>query len=139
MRPRAGMTIVPTLNTGHALVAGARGRVSHASGSTPQGTSFAAPCDRTVDIGRASLVEHLLDCLESGTVPVTSGDRARQVLEVMLAARRSAREARVVELTTTLPYPPPHPPLCPAARLTRARSIANEPEGASARSRLHRR
>ena len=128
MRPRAGMTIVPTLNTGHALVAGARGRVSHASGSTPQGTSFAAPCDRTVDIGRASLVEHLLDCLESGTVPVTSGDRARQVLEVMLAARRSAREARVVELTTTLPYPPPHPPLCPAARLTRARSIANEPE-----------
>ncbi len=31
MRPRAGMTILPTLNTGHALVAGARGRVSHAS------------------------------------------------------------------------------------------------------------
>ena len=71
MRPRAGMTIVPTLNTGNALVAGARGRVSHASGSTPQGTSFAAPSDRKVDIGRASLVEHLLDCLESGTVPAT--------------------------------------------------------------------
>ena len=33
MRPRAGMTILPTLNTGHALVAGARGRVSHASRS----------------------------------------------------------------------------------------------------------
>ena len=106
MRPRAGMTIVPTLTTGHALVAGARGRVIYASGSTPQGTSFAAPCDRTVDIGRASLVEHLLDCLESGTVPVTSGDRARQVLEIMLAARRSAREARVVELTTTLRHNP---------------------------------
>ena len=101
MHPRAAMSIVPTLTTGHALVAGARGRVSHASCSTPQGTSFAAPSDRTVDIARASLVEHLLDCLESGTVPVTSGDRARQVLEIMLAARRSAREARVVELTTT--------------------------------------
>ena len=100
MRPRAGMTIVPTLTTGHALVA-ARGRVSHASCSTPQGTSFAAPSDRTVDIARASLVEHLLDCLESGTVPVTSGDRARHVLEIMLAAGRSAREAGVVELTTT--------------------------------------
>ena len=102
MRPRAGMTIVPTLTTGHALVAGARGRVSHASCSTPQGTSFAASSDRTVDIGRASLVEHLLDCLESGTVPVTSGDRARHVMEIMLAAR----EARVVELTTTLRHNP---------------------------------
>ena len=48
MRTRAGMSIVPTLTTGHALVAGARGRVSHASCSTPQGTSFAAPSDRTV-------------------------------------------------------------------------------------------
>jgi hypothetical protein len=103
VRTSPRLRVPPTLNTGHALVAGARGRVSHVSGSTPQGTSFAAPSDRTVDIGRASLVEHLLDCLESGTVPVTSGDRARQVLEIMLAARRSAREARVVELTTTLP------------------------------------
>jgi predicted dehydrogenase len=34
---------------------------------TPQETSISAPSDRTVDIARASLVEHLLDCLESGT------------------------------------------------------------------------
>jgi predicted dehydrogenase len=68
---------------------------------TPQETSISAPSDRTVDIARASLVEHLLDCLESGTIPVTSGDRARHVLEIMLAARTSARVARVTELTTT--------------------------------------
>jgi predicted dehydrogenase len=68
---------------------------------TPQETSISAPSDRTVDIARASLVEHLLDCLESGTIPVTSGDRARHVLEIMLAARTSARVARVAELTTT--------------------------------------
>jgi predicted dehydrogenase len=68
---------------------------------TPQEISFAPPSDRTVDIARASLVEHLLDCLESGTAPITSGEKARHVLEIMLAARTSAREARIVELTTT--------------------------------------
>jgi hypothetical protein len=50
---------------------------------TPQETSISAPSDRTVDIARASLVEHLLDCLDSGTIPVTSADRARHVLEIM--------------------------------------------------------
>jgi hypothetical protein len=68
---------------------------------TPQETSISAPSDRTVDIARASLVEHLLDCLDSGTIPVTSADRARHVLEIMPAPRTSARVARVAELTTT--------------------------------------
>ena len=50
---------------------------------------------------RASLlVEHLLDCLDSGTIPVTSADLARHVLEIM-PPRTSARVARVAELTTT--------------------------------------
>jgi hypothetical protein len=66
-----------------------------------QETSISAPSDRTVDIARASLVEHLLDCLDSGTIPVTSADRARHVLEIMPAPRTSARVARVAELTTT--------------------------------------
>jgi len=47
------------------------------------------------------LVEHLLDCLDSGTIPVTSADRARHVLEIMPAPHTSARVARVAELTTT--------------------------------------
>ena len=67
---------------------------------TPQETSISAPSDRTVDIARASLVEHLHDCLDSGTIPVTSADRARHVLEIM-PPRTSARVARVAELTTT--------------------------------------
>ncbi|MET1006750.1 MAG: Gfo/Idh/MocA family oxidoreductase [Propionibacteriaceae bacterium] len=68
---------------------------------TPHGTSFEAPRDRTVDLARASLVEHLLDCLEQGSQPVTSGERARHVLEIMVAARTSAQEGHVVELATT--------------------------------------
>jgi hypothetical protein len=46
------------------------------------------------------LVEHLLDCLDSGTIPVTTADLARHVLEIM-PPRTSARVARVAELTTT--------------------------------------
>ncbi|MGI3782874.1 MAG: Gfo/Idh/MocA family protein [Janthinobacterium lividum] len=57
--------------------------------------------DGTADLARARLVAHLVDCLETGSAPVTSGERARHVLEVMLGAQRSARENRVVELETT--------------------------------------
>ena len=64
---------------------------------TPQETSISAPSDRTVDIARASLVEHLLDCLDSGTIPVPSADRARHVLEIVPAPRTSARVARVAK------------------------------------------
>jgi predicted dehydrogenase len=72
---------------------------------TPRNTEFAPPGDRTVDIARATLVEHLLDCLESGLPPVPNGEHARHVLEIMLAARTSAREGRVVDLETTFAFP----------------------------------
>jgi predicted dehydrogenase len=73
-------------------------------GAAAGAASWTSPRARTpepaVGIARARLVEHLVDCLETGTAPVTSGERARHVLEVMLGAQRSAREDRVVELET---------------------------------------
>jgi predicted dehydrogenase len=50
---------------------------------------------------RAILVDHLADCVASGSKPVLSAEHARHVLEIMLAVKTSAVEARVVELETT--------------------------------------
>jgi predicted dehydrogenase len=52
-------------------------------------------------LGRAVLVEHLARCVRTGERPVLSGEHARHALEIMLAVTESAREGRVVELTTT--------------------------------------
>ena len=52
-------------------------------------------------LARASLVEHLADCLEDGTQPLPSAVRARHVLEIMLAARTAAATGQTVPLTTT--------------------------------------
>jgi len=49
---------------------------------------------------RAVLVDHLVDCIAGDARPVTGADRARHVLEIMLAAKTAAREGRTVELTT---------------------------------------
>lgn len=57
--------------------------------------------DRTQYLQRAVLVEHLLDCLESGAEPVASAAHARHVLDVMLAAKRASRDGRTVEVATT--------------------------------------
>jgi predicted dehydrogenase len=51
--------------------------------------------------GRALMVGHLAECLQNGTPPVLSAEHARHALEIMLAVDISARESRVVELTTT--------------------------------------
>ncbi len=51
--------------------------------------------------GRALLVGHLAQCLRDKTRPVLSGEHARHALEIMLAVETSAREGRIVELTTT--------------------------------------
>lgn len=48
-----------------------------------------------------AMLEHLADCLRDGTQPLLSAAHARHVLEIMLAARRSAAEGVAVELTTT--------------------------------------
>jgi hypothetical protein len=47
------------------------------------------------------LVDHLVDCVTYSVRPVTGADRARHVLEIMLAAKTAAREGRTVELTTS--------------------------------------
>ncbi|HVX43109.1 MAG TPA: hypothetical protein VHC49_04470, partial [Mycobacteriales bacterium] len=50
---------------------------------------------------RAILIDHLVDCLAQDTPPVLSAEHARHALEIMLAVETSARQGRVVELTTT--------------------------------------
>ncbi len=65
------------------------------------GPMLAAPDVDAVVLARASLVEHLADCLDTGTQPRPSAARARHVLEIMLAARTAAATGRTVPLTTT--------------------------------------
>jgi predicted dehydrogenase len=60
---------------------------------------------------RAVLVDHLVDCIERGVRPVTGADRARHVLEIMLAAKTAAREGRTVDLTTSFAPAVGHPKL----------------------------
>lgn len=57
--------------------------------------------DRAARYSRAVLVDHLADCITDGLAPVTGADRARHVLEIMLAAQTAARDARTVSLTTS--------------------------------------
>jgi len=68
---------------------------------TPMTYGLPRASDRFAELQRGVLIEHLADCLRDGTRPVLSGEHARHVLEVMLAARRSAVEGIAVELTTT--------------------------------------
>ena len=48
-------------------------------------------------------LRHLVECIENGTETVTRPEHALHALEVMLAAKRSAAEGRVVEVTSTFP------------------------------------
>lgn len=57
--------------------------------------------DRFAELQRGALIEHLADCLRDGVQPVASGRHARHVLEVMLAAERSATEGRVMDVAST--------------------------------------
>ncbi|KRC47081.1 oxidoreductase [Leifsonia sp. Root227] len=56
---------------------------------------------RRARFGRAIMVGHLADCVLNGTKPVMSAEHARHALEVMLGVATSARENRIVDLTTT--------------------------------------
>lgn len=67
----------------------------------PAPASPLAPADSTKVMARGSLVQHLRDCLLGGRKPLASLEHARHVLEVMIAIRRAAETAAVVELTTT--------------------------------------
>jgi predicted dehydrogenase len=68
---------------------------------TPHSLDAETRADRTQVLARASLVEHLADCLGTGTQPLPSAARARHVLEIMLAAQTAAATGRTVPLTTT--------------------------------------
>ncbi len=48
-------------------------------------------------------LRHLVECIERGTPTVTRPEHAFHALEVMLAAKQSAAEGRVVEITSTFP------------------------------------
>jgi len=68
---------------------------------TPDSLDAEIGPDRTQVLARASLVEHLADCLEDGTRPLPSAARARHVLEIMLAAQTAAATGHTVSLSTT--------------------------------------
>lgn len=74
---------------------GTSGWISPSDYGLPDGT------DRFTDLQRGVLVEHLADCLRDGTQPVLNAQHARHVLEIMIAARTSAREGVAVDLETT--------------------------------------
>jgi predicted dehydrogenase len=67
----------------------------------PTEDRFPAGSDRFAELQRGALIEHLADCLRDGRQPVASGRHARHVLEVMLAAERSATEGRAMDVATT--------------------------------------
>jgi len=50
---------------------------------------------------------HLLACVRDGASPLLTPEQARHVLEIILAAPRSSREGRAIELETTFAYPKP--------------------------------
>jgi predicted dehydrogenase len=57
--------------------------------------------ERVHRLGRAILVDHLVDCVRSGTQPVLSAAHACHSLEIMLKVRESARTGCALQLTTT--------------------------------------
>jgi predicted dehydrogenase len=73
---------------------------------TPTQTGLPSRSDRTRELQRAVLVEHLADCLDSGTPPLLSAEHARHVLEVMIAARTSAETGRATAISSDFILPP---------------------------------
>jgi len=70
---------------------------------TPTDIGLPPAPDRTKQLFRGVLVEHLLDCLSTGNQPALSAQHSRHALEIMLAARQSAREGAAIDLATTFP------------------------------------
>ena len=48
---------------------------------------------------------YIAECLASGEKPLLSGEHAVHVLEVMLAAQRSAQTGQRIQITSTFPWP----------------------------------
>lgn len=72
---------------------------------SPAPVGFPGPPDPVSTLQRGLLVAHLADCLASGEPPVLSGEHARHVLEIMLAARESARTGSAIALNTSFSMP----------------------------------
>ena len=62
---------------------------------------FPVGSDRFAELARGVLIEHLADCIRDHVQPIASGRHARHVLELMLAAQRSALEGRVIDVVTS--------------------------------------
>jgi hypothetical protein len=62
---------------------------------------FSVGSDRFAQLQHAVQIEYLAGCLPDGRQPVASGRYARLVLEVMLAAERSAAKGRVIDVAST--------------------------------------
>lgn len=50
-------------------------------------------------------LNHLVECIRTGTRPIVTPEHALHVLEIMIAAQRSSREGRAVELETSFAPP----------------------------------
>ncbi|MGW6280188.1 Gfo/Idh/MocA family protein [Kribbella sp. NPDC055071] len=66
-----------------------------------------APMRRMVDLHRAVLVDHLADCIATGTRPMLNLEHARHILEIMLKADEAAKTGQAQALTTTFELPDP--------------------------------
>jgi predicted dehydrogenase len=64
-------------------------------------TSHTIPHERSAGPDHLLGVEHLVECLSSGTRPIPSIDHAIHVVEIMEAATRSAATGRAFDLETT--------------------------------------
>ncbi len=68
---------------------------------TPDSWRLMQALTRFEDLGRAILVDHLVDCVREGRKPALSAEHARHALEIMLKAIESARTGRALDLTTS--------------------------------------
>jgi predicted dehydrogenase len=71
---------------------------------TPRSIGQSRLSDRVQALQRGVMVEHLLECLESGRQPIIGAEQARHVLEIMIAAQTAAREGQTVTLATSFPF-----------------------------------
>ncbi len=71
---------------------------------TPRTIGQSRLSDRVQALQRGVMVEHLLECLETGRQPIIGAEQARHVLEIMIAAQTAAREGQTVTLETSFPF-----------------------------------
>ncbi len=68
---------------------------------TPRAWSLGPQQERADMLGRAIIVDHLVDCVWEGKHPDLSAEHARHALEIMIKAIESARTGRAIDLETS--------------------------------------